>query len=450
MFRILAAIAIVLTLASCSATKQKTVAKIDKNLIQTLTPQQWRLALEQFNQLGSIQVYGNYLDIIRSFDTVERNQICLPENQSRLIDAIRLNRTSLVATLSLYRCAVETKESAKAEQLLTNVKAIATQLIGENNGQTPRHAVKVREIDEAYVILDTAGFDLLGSEIILGEVGFIYKMHTFDRLTQKFRYQYFDNSEFMYAIHKSAISQPVSRQMSTNLALQTYREQSHAPIVLLDVKKLLNAKKVDEAQNVIDALGKPEHLRQLIAVARADIALQQHDLNALQQLIEPLVSYSERGSLEAHLTLIDTLLRYGETEEEFKQVDLSLEQIIKLSDQSTAYQLVLDNILSHPSPTQAVSGWWQATQNINIIQAVGKHYQPPVEARQAIPDNEIDLLKFASSKNDLNAMFILGKYFIQTADTSKQNELKGQELVQKSANLGFEPAKLFITEHHKL
>lgn len=450
MFRILATIVIVLTLASCSAKQQKTVAHIDNNLIKTLTPQQWRTALDQFNQLGSIQVYGNYLDIIRSFDTVERDQVCRPEHQARLVDAIQLNRTSLVATLSLYRCALEAQELIKAEHLLTNAKAIATQLIGENNGQTPQQAIKVREIDEAYLILDTAAFDLLGSEIILSDVGFIYKMHTFDRMTQKFRYQYFDNSEFMFSIHKSAITQPITRRMSTKLALQTYREQGHAPIVLLDVKKLLDSNKVDEAQNAIDVHGKPAQLMQLIALARAEVALQKNDLAALQQLIEPVVSYSERGSIEAHLTLIDTLLRYGETVEEFKQVDLSLEQVIKLSDKATAYQLVLDNILGHKMPTRALTEWWQATQNNNIIEAVGKHFQYPVEARLTIPDDEIDLLAFASSHNDPNAMFLLGKYLIQTADETNQIELKGQNLIQKSANLGFTPAKLYITEHHKL
>lgn len=441
MFRFFAISFTLLALAACSAKQSKPTPKFDSQLVQARSLSQWRSAIEQFNQHDSIDRYINYLDIVRSFDHVPHNELCLSKNIDSLIQALTLNETSLTATVSLYRCAVKQNKEALAATLLDNATKISTNLIGDNNGQSVPYAIAVREVDEAYLILDIAGFDVLASEIISAEKSFYYKIHTYDRLTKQFRYQYFSNAEFLYVIQKSALGQNLSADESIGLALTTYRERDYSPIVVHDIRTKMAREKLAEAKLLIPASANRAPIHNVLL---AEIALQQESPQTLVELIDDLVNFQERGSQEAYLAVIHILLKYGETVQEFDQLEQQIKELVKLNPAYTNLSQITALLLSQDNANEQLQRWWQATQNHQLLSAVATNFMDNLGIVPITRPENFDLLLFAAQQNDPSAMFTVARYYLETPASPEQINL-GQEYLTQSAALNYQPAEQYLT-----
>ena len=433
-------------LISCTSTNENiNQISLENNQqeIATLLPDEvvlksWAYQINLFYMSDAETVILPYINLVRSFDNAKDNEYCSKESNDKIATALKLNPSSLVSYLQLYVCSTQSGEEIEAKKHLDNVQNIAEALLKESSGESIAEAIEVRELDEAHIILEFSGLRSLDLEIIQYADDFVYKFHVYDAEINKFEYRYFKNSKLLKVMYSGVGSKMLTTKQVTNLTLSTYIEQKFSAALIPVARHLLLQNKFQQVIELISPVSKDSGVAMTLL---AEAYLKSGKTDELYGLIDALEIFSNSGLLDTKVLLAQFIQTYAESEDEFDEVKLILEDIDNLTSPGTGALLLAKKLSTYDNSVDLISTWLEESNNLaywDVLPLVAKYIH------QVNPNKhtaEYELLLLSAEKSNSQSLFELAKMH-KNGHVVNKNNTKAIELYQTSAKLGNASAQL--------
>ena len=219
----------------------------------------------------------------------------------------------------MYSCAYKAGNEIDANNYLDSIQGIAEALLQGSTGEDPVQSIEVRELDEAYVILELSGLQTLDIEIIKNRKDFVYKFHILDMETNKFEYRYFKNSKLLKVMYGRLNGEPLTTEQVTEISFETYTQQQ-LPAALIPIarQQLLN----NNFHDVIELLSPLPKESGLVITLLAEAHLKAGNTEEFYSFIEALEILSDSGLIEAKVLLAQFIQTHAENDDEFEEINM--------------------------------------------------------------------------------------------------------------------------------
>lgn len=431
--------------------------------------------IKAFENANPREVIVPYVQLVNQLQLVGEEEICSEQNVERYQTMYELNPSSIFATSLLFNCEVGTAQDVA--HYLLSYEAILTVLLSENNGSSFEKAVKIREISEAELILSTADYTILDSEIIPNGDRFKFRLHAVDNDSGEFEYHYYDNFDFLKKIFQSYLFYVEDKQVSEAI-LKEFSKQKDAAIVNLMSTELLREKKYQE---VIDFLEKIESLSPIsnLNLARAYLYTQQDE--KLMSLVDSIFEQKDLGDVNSAVFLAELIYSLNGSSENSAEIEELIKDVAKRTRAGEAEYLLAKSFLVREKVSEFESWALKALQKNStfyyskIVQEYefGKLKSRRIDfvkrahllnIKQATHDLALSLKQASNSKKNIKevlalleknvsrdfaaSIFYLGHMYFY-GDGVVEDKLRAKQLIQNSAEKGYKKAVVFLAENFK-
>ena len=312
--------------------------------------------IEDFYYADSSTTILPYVSIIRQFDNMSAQQFCHPTSKSKLEQALALNPTSLLVNSQLFKCAGIDKNLQQAKQYFERSQNIAMVLLSQGSGETVETAIEIREIDESYVLLELNGLAALDVEILRDGDDFVYQFHVIDIQQRKFVYRYFKNTRLLGVMLSSLAGTELSMKQVVNISMNTYLEEQHAAVLVLEARAKLDLGQYREA---IKLLTPVQNKSGLAATLLAEAYIKSDQADKLPEVLELVDISAQNGLIEAKLLLAQYLHIFATTDNKLADSDLLLRQIDELTTPGHGVDLLTKKLGSYPDSVALLAKWFE-------------------------------------------------------------------------------------------
>lgn len=323
--------------------------------------------VEDFYYSDASTVIQPYIDAIRQFDTIPAEEFCQPHNQLTLNQAVSLNSTSLLATYQLYKCAVIAKDKPLAMRYYHHTEQLIQVLWDESKGHDIDMAMEVREIDEAYVLAELVGLDVLDVEIVDDVDGFAYKFHLLDIKKRQFQHRYFKNHRLLKMMLTDLSGLDLDNKQVTSLLLDAYTKQKYPTALILKARKLLDKALYVKAIKLLTPIAKDSALAATL-LAEGFIKLGQRE--SLDPLLSRIDIAARNGLIEAKLLLGQYIMLFATNDKKLADSDQLLDEVDELTFAGNGVRLQVEKLSRYPDNMSLLTKWYQRTNKVEILDAM--------------------------------------------------------------------------------
>lgn len=474
-------IAFILLISGCATNYQKNInTGVFENTWETNQSNNSYLVeakknIKAFDNASPREVVVPYVQLVNQLQQISEEEICSKQNIKRYQAMYELNPSSIFATSLLFNCEVGTAQDTA--HYLLSYEAILTVLLSENNGSSFEKAVKIREISEAELILSTADYTILDSEIIPNGDRFKFRLHAVDNDSGEFEYHYYDNFDFLKKIFQSYLFYVEDKQVSKAI-LQEFSKQKDAVIINLMSSELLREKKYQEA---IDYLEKIESLSPIsnLNLARAYLYTQKDE--KLMSLVDSIFEQKDLGDVNSAIFLTELIYSLNGSSENSTEIEELINDVAKRTRTGEAEYLLAKSFLLRDEISEFESWALKSLQKNStfyyskIMQEYefgklkSKHLDFVKRAhllniKQATHDLALSLKQASNSGKNIKqvlalleknvsrefaaSIFYLGHMYFY-GDGVVEDKLRAKQLIQDSAEKGYKKAMDFLAENFK-
>lgn len=444
---------LLLLLNSCKSTTEISpsipLTNLNQNLIIQLPSdvdlKSWAYQIKLFYIADAETVILPYINLVRSFDGAIEGEFCSTENNKKIALALELNPSSLFSHLQLYNCAYQAGNEAESDEHLMNVQSIAETLLKRSSGEDIADAIEVRELDEAHIILDLSGMLALDLEIVEYYSDFVYKFHVYDGELGKFEYRYFKNSQLLRAIYGSLNGSDLTIEQTKAISLSTYKQQKFSAALIPIARQLLLEKKFQQVIELLSPL--PKDSGMLITLL-AEAYLRVDNVDELSNLLDSIEVFSNNGLIETKALLAQFIQTYAQSEDEYSEVSLILQDIDKLTSPGTGALMLAKKLSTYNNNVELITTWLHQSNDLHywdILPSVAQyvHYIAKGDHK-----SEQDLLLLSAEKGNPQSLYELARLY-KNGHIVDINIDKARALFQKSAELGNANAQLDLGYYYE-
>jgi len=449
MFKTTLCLSLSLFLLSCSSTTKDSVSTAEvipqqseqlseaDGLSEPVNSSPWAKKITQFYNADIHSVILPYMTSVRSFDNLSEEQLCSADSLSKVTKLLTLNPSSLFARSFFFACPAWLAGDMNEDTLMAEIEGIASSLLSETSGESIEEAIEVRELDEAHIILELSGFQMLDSEIFPNGDEFVFKYHVIDTETGKFEHRYFKNLKLLQHIYQR-VQASITIQQTVKLVLSSYMQKKLTAALIPKARMHLFDKQYGEVIELLKANALDSGLASTLL---AEAYFRQGNTDELYNLIDTLDTLSNWGLIEAKVLLAEIILVNAEGKTEYQEVDRILLDIDSLTSANRGATLLASKLATHDNAASLIKRWLANTEHPTFAEALTIAASSTNNMGFYNKEAQLQLLSVAADRQDPKALFKLANWYL-SGNKVKKDENKGVELLTRAAELGHSDAQL--------
>lgn len=399
----------------------------------------WARELYLFRHATSVTSTHKYIAAQQQLDSVQPEDMCNIDYAELVDEMLRYNKSSLVANYIKFNCAERAGKSDLAEKYLDDMSGILQALLLEGDGINIDRPIQIRELSEAYIILQLAGYEVVNVDVLLTGDKFVYRALCREQSSGQFEFRYLANFHLLRVVFDAKKNGLSDGQLLTNI-LSLYIRERFDSVLYAHTRYLIAQRHYNEAEQILAQLPSDDPYRLAL---QASLELQRGTPDAIEPILTSLISLHEAGYPAASAVLAYWLLLQNETSAAAEESQSLLSDIAPGASLHVHYQYLFEFILLSDNYETLISRFLAANPSQNHLSAL-HHIAKTLEIAGDASNQRkfVHLTQILVSHNFTAALYDMGWLMLKGKFGVKQDDSAGLTMLQRAATSGYADAML--------